>query len=528
MRGIYEPHVRVVVLKNTKFRVALLLAAILILGGAPGSNAAPAAEPLESITTPEPVHAEGASAIAAETGTVRSQPEALTRTHLWAEAMTFEFEWARGYEARAGQPVADVITEEGEEPIRVQNADVWFEHFQGDPFFVAFTDDSPQEISFDSKSHLEFKGVEDETVASVGPSPDSVNAEESVRLSFWHTIAGPALHATGPGTVKMNGTFTLFVDNVVMHVDEDNGSWSRWTGYQESDPGQPVTEFEVRLTTIQVENGTFVSYAPESVDFFNPTMDATIAGTIETQDATGRLPGAEEIFLFDQDSLRLEGTGNILFEATSPEGGPVGLLMMPKGDFNIHGASTVEIVDRDWGPYGTNDLVFLAGLMAAALVVVGFIAYRSTPALADVHRRRRSKWWIDQGKSAYRGHRLDDASRCYEEAVRAKPDNAFAWYKWAQAELELGNAVAAERIASKAASVDGMDPLDLLDLRASAAWEREDLEALEVFLGELAADSREHAWNFLDDFGISPSVFGSRLRRDLEGPAMEEGLDGYA
>lgn len=528
VRSITKPDVRVVVLKNARFSVALLVSAIVMLAGVPAAYAAPSVETLDVIRTPWPVHAEGVTDVAAETGTIRLQPETLTGIQMRAEAMTFEFEWGRGYEARAGQPIADVIIDEGKETVRVQNVDVRFERIQGDPLFVAFTDDSPQEISVKSKSHLVFESIEDETVASVGPSPDSFNADESVRLSFWHKIAGPALHATGPGTVKIAGSFTLLADDVVMHVDEDKGSWSRWTGYQESDPGQTVTEFEVRLTTIQVENGTFVSYAQEAIDLFNLTMDAAITGTIETQDATGRLLGTEEIFFFDNDSMLLEGTGNILFESTSPEDGSVGLLMMPEGDFDIQGASTVETVERHSGPYRWNDLVFLAGLLTASLVAIGFFAYRSGPVLATAYRNRKSNRWMTRAKNAYLQRQLQHASHCYEKAVRAKPDDAFAWYKWAQTELELGDAAAAERIASNAANVNGMDPLDLLDLRACAAWQRQDLETLEAFLRELAAESREHALNFLNDFGISPSVFGSRLRRDLEGPALEEGLEGYA
>lgn len=131
-----------------------------------------------------------------------------------------------------------------------------------------------------------------------------------------------------------------------------------------------------------------------------------------------------------------------------------------------------------------------------------------------------------RGREAYADSRMADAADAFCDAAQVHPD-PVALYMAALSRLEAGDPEACQAIVDDAMGTPGVDELDLLELRAAAAWERGDQKELEASLEELAGRAPEMAKGLVRDLEIPASAVGEELGDKLWRPDRGEMMDGY-
>ncbi len=476
----------------------------------------------------------GISQIAATQGAVRILPaDSVTGLRLQADSVTIEMDWAKGYGANPEYPLFRYTMEKGSERVRLDDAIVQFEPFEGEPFFLPFSDDDAgMDLSIATNVGYSLTPDIDPKVVGIGQHPDSVSATDQDPLGFWYLPEGPLIRGDGRSNVQVEGSFSLFVHNVTIDASGSNRDWSDWTGDWAESPDRPVSEVEQRVTVIHVENGTFVSTTKDDVTLFAPALSTDFEGIVTANRVTGSLLQERRVHLFDEDPFRIEGVGSMILDAedeSEEQHGPH-LVVNASGSFDVQGASKIEpLPDSEHTSWpwvgsstaaGTGLLVLLVAL--GLLMVVGFI-----PVPMGV-RQRLYDQWMKRGRRARDDDALDRAVRYFKNATRVKRDEPLAWYEWAHTELEAGNNDSADKIAVQAMEIPGIDLLDLLDLRACAALENKDLDAFNGFLAELAEKSPKMARRLVLEMAIEPEVLSPKLRETLKDESLDGDLKGYA
>lgn len=176
---------------------------------------------------------------------------------------------------------------------------------------------------------------------------------------------------------------------------------------------------------------------------------------------------------------------------------------------------------------GISPVFPLGALVLATLAMGGMVGMGVVPVPTSSSRRIRHKRFMRSGLVAADLAQWERASRYYKKATRAKRDDPVAWFNWANMELEAGRLDNADRIARLAEDIPGSDRTDLLDLRASAAWQKGDLPAFEELLGDLAKETPGMARVLIEELEIDPSVLTPRMRERFSGSGMGGGMDGY-
>lgn len=480
------------------------------------------------MTTSWPVDIQGSTDLTSDEGVSIIRPGTdLAGLRLEGEKLVIDHAWQRGIEARVGEPLGRHVMDQDDERHTLLAAEAQFDFHQDDPVFMVYPGKGPMDLYFYSDEGYTTSSVVDETILAVGTSPDRIGTGESADLGLWYTVEGPASHGQGTGNLRVEGSFTVFVHDVIIDAVGTDSSWYEWTGYSESNPDQVVTEYELRLTKIHVENGTFVAPS-ETIELFLPSFEAHMEGTLFSTKVTGRLLGDAGTFIFDRDPIRLQGSGPVSVQAMGAPGQESWIYLNPSGDFGIEGASMIEPAELRASDRGSIPAwVLIAGAGTLVVAAIAGLMGRGTLPIPESKQNGLYAFWLKQGRKKSDANRWSQARRCYANAVRIKPDAPLGWYEWAYMELESGDATTSERIARKAVLVPGADPMDLLDLRACAAWERNDIAAFEKHLSDLAETSREMACGIVDDLEIDLSVLSGELRCVLERTGPEGYLEGY-
>lgn len=508
---------------HSVFLLPILCVSLLVAPVYAGASS----ESLDGVTSSWPMDLIGAGEVAAQPEAFRFQPSGSLQTaRLQAETVEIDFAWEKGVHL-AGEPTgAQYVSDHGQETVTLKQADLRFERFQDEPLFLAYPDedhtgDRPLGLTFTSATGYTLTSAHDVDLAQIGTSPDTVQASDTATLGFWYTLEGPVAKGVGEGAMRMEGDFSLFVHDVVVEAKGGDKEWSQWTGYKESDHDRPVKGFEFRLTKIHVRNGTFVAASEEPMEIYAPSMEARFDGVVHSPGVTGRLPRDDETFRFDQDPLRIEGEGEMQVDTVDKKR----LRYRFSGDFEVHGADGV-----DTAPTKPQPLVLfsLGGLALAALTTMGLARVGVIPAPTAASRERRYERYMQRGLEAIDGNDAPLASWYYERATRVKRHDALAWYNWAHAELVAGNGQKADEIAVIAARAPGMDQTDILDLRASAALDREDWPAFEEHLTQLALANPDMARGLVRDLEVDRSRLGGQVREIIGAIEPEDDLYGYA
>jgi hypothetical protein len=511
---------------------ALCLTVLLL--GSSGSPVFAEDRPGLGLVSSWPIDILGHTTLEATTGAARTQSmQAITNTVVTAERLDIVVNWQTGYRTSTGEidPLR-LNAQRDQDRYIARNAELQFAEWMNDPLLLVFEEDPTMELRLRSSSGFTFLPERDPEIVGIGPgSPDSVRAGNTeASPTFWYISEGPTSHVHGLGTLEVTGDFHLFVHDIEFHIDDGDHQWSRWTGTWEADPDLPVSEYERRVTTIKVTNGTLSSEYHDKWDLYSNSLSSTFDGVLRTPGATGRILKGHLEFIFTEDPMELTGTGHLRLDAeTGPRPTSTQFRFLPEGDFQVEGATTVETMPP--GPNGGSLAGFflvlsLSGLIVVGIVTTGLSTLGYLPPPSPAIRRRHHELWKRRGRRAAEAHQWPQAAACFHKAVRAQRDDPVAWYEWAQSELEAGRPERALKVAAQAQHIPGIDPLDLLDLQALASWDQGDNAGFESFLDRLAQLDLTMARGLLKDLEIGPSELSPALRARLE--KKEDVIDGYA
>lgn len=478
----------------------------------------PAADPL---LTSWPVDLAGVSEVQAADAAVLLDPTgSWSSLRLQAQTVVIDMDWERGVH---GGEIVSLVEETGQESLRFDESEVTFEPFRVDPVLLAHPGEGPSGVEFTSVDPVSTSSVADALLASVGLESGTMSDGDRP-FGFSFTAEGPSVRVEGPGAVRVEGDFSVFVHDLRFHVSGTNAQWSDWTGLHEEPSDLPVTQYEFRVTTFKVTNGTLAVTSAEPVELYAPSVAAHVDGLVSSSSVTGRFVTQTGVFVFEQDPFRLRGSGDLFMDAVADRQGH-GLEVRPVGDFEVQGAGVMEDLPVG-GPGWGGVLAFVSA--AALLAVVGLAGLGVVPVPLEASRRIRHARWMRWGQRASEAGRFERAASWFRRAVRVKGDDPVAWYEWAHAELEAGRGDRADQVAEAALGVQGMDRLDVLDLRAAAAWQQGDRDRFEDYLIELADAAPEMASRLVVDLGVEISSLGLETRLRLKGGGTEGEIDGYA
>lgn len=482
----------------------------MILGNPAFVQGNDADEPLNGLATSSPVTAEGDIQARAEDFALRIDPSHSFHTfRLEADEIDITMKWKRGWAVGDEAPVS-VVTERDSQRATLTNAALTIDKFQGEPIVFATASDEQGSLSLRTTTGATWMSTEDALVVSEGMSSKTQATNDEMELGFWYKAEGPTIKAQAPGSLQLDGTFSLFLHNVKLHAQGDDGKqWSEWTGYREEAPALTAKQYEFRVTTVHVENGTLVTIPTRPVEHYAADLDIHVDGTVTAKSVTGRLVRASKTFLFNEEPIELKGSGVISLKAEQSPGEPR-MLLQPSEGLQMDNERPLEDPETSSGiPLPS---VLLLPLVALLLVTATTAGLSRTPP----GRRLRHEAWFKRGeKAAFEGH-WDRSSKHYRRAIRAMPSVASTWHDLIQAELQSRNGHTAEQLARQAAEVPGMDPCDLLALRAAAAWLRRDCEALHAHLEKLHETAPEMA-----------QILAQSLQVELQ-HSTEDMIDGYA
>lgn len=505
--------------------VVLVLTGCLILTPIPAASSSVVGD---EVAISSFLETTGTQEFTAQKGAARLDPTgAWSNFHLKAESIVIDSDWERGVKESS---FFGFVTRQGNESRKINDVEASFEQFQGEPVFLAFNDGREMDLHLTSGADALFGPDEDVSVVEVGPSPDGVGAGYGMGIGFWYNTKGQIIQGESSGSIRIQGDFTLFVHNAYFHALGVGDEWSDWTGYKEQNPDLPATQYEFRATKIQVTNGTFQGAGEKEIDLFVPSLNARIDGTVGSTSASGNLLGDQEIFLFDDDPLHLEGVGSFTLETMEPIGTTKAMALSAQGDFQVRGASKVEPA-RDQQENPTPYIAVLLstmGLLAAVMTSFGLVGLGVVRAPNQSIKESIHGKWIEKAEKNVDGGRFDRASRYYKTATRVDPDEGFAWFGWAEAELLAGHPEKADAVALLADLVPAVDHLDILALRAIAAWRRDDWTVFDEFLEELAELNSGMAHALVKGLEIKPDELSSHIRLAITEVGLEGAMNGYS
>lgn len=390
-------------------------------------------EPLNGLTTTWPVVARGDVHTSTHEFALRFDPtDAFATFRLKAEKIVLEMEWERGFAVGDGQPIA-VTTDQGVMRATLENADLSIHPFQDEPLVFATASGQEGELSLRTPTDAVWTSVQDVDVVTKGMSPETQTAGDEKDLGFWYKAVGPTVETQASGDLRLDGTFSLFLHNLEVHAEGDNGAeWSHWTGYHEEDSALAAKEYEFRITTAQVQNGTLVARSYDEARHYTTNLDVHVDGTVTAQSVTGQLVRASRTFRFNEEPLDLEGKGDIHLKAEGAAGQPR-LLVQPSEGLRISNSLALE--DQDVSPAFPLQTMLLGPLAALLLVTATTTGLSRTP----TGRRIRHDAWSKRAEAAVFEGDWDRSSKCFRRAIRARPDDASTWHDLIQSELQAGH-----------------------------------------------------------------------------------------
>lgn len=316
-------------------------------------------------------------------------PGSDTQIHLRAEAATVETAWERGYDAPVSDGIANVgyMEKVGRDSHNLTQIDARITGWKPDLQALALLDDASAHTS--SEIQASATVIHEQHLAKVGVSEDSTASDERLIVGFWYEVEGPWSGLGAMDTARVTGDLTLFVNNATIDVlSSDTGPWTDWTGYRADDrvgdadtPEGTVTEYERRVTVMELTNATLWINATDRLDLYAPELAAEVNGSLHAPTVAGELTDRVTRFRYDDDPLHLRGQGSLQLAATPPGGRTVGghldqaagpsLELTPRGAFAVQPTPGVEMlaIATD-GPAGWLGLPGAWLLGAAALIAV--------------------------------------------------------------------------------------------------------------------------------------------------------------
>lgn len=454
---------------------------------------------------------------------------AVERTLVTADEIVVEVAWQRGVEVRSGTSILKRVVEEGEDIVRLSDVRVDLSAANEEPIVFAHMADGRMQGALQLNGSARVTPGIEETVVSVGSTSDAMGGETRNVPRFWYEVSSDLANVRGQGIFVAQGSFTLFVHDVVVRAHGTDRDWSAWTGYREADPDAPTTEYELRVTTMRVENGTIMSGSPDGLDVYLRQFDSHVEGILTTFGVTGEIDHDGHLHVFAKDSLNARGSGQLMVVHTSPTlGEPERLEIVPSGNFELSGASKMVPVGVESAVTGYNGVLRSIGsAIASILALVGLVALGVVPGPTRGMRSWQTDHWRRRGQIALDRDAGRVASVCYAWSTFIGRKDPLAWYERAYAELERGRPVDAERLALHTMALPDADVLDLLDLRASAAWDRGDHDAFLLHLTALAREAPGMARILVADLGLPWSELTVPVTELLGIAQKSEVLDGY-
>lgn len=482
----------------------------MLLGNPALAQTASPDGPLNGLTTTWPVVARGDVHTSTQEFALRFDPtDAFATFRLKAEKIVLEMEWERGFAVGDGQSVA-VTTDQDVMRATLKNVDLSIHPFQDEPLVFATASGQDGVLSLRTPTDAVWTSVQDVDVVTEGMSPETQTAGDEKDLGFWYTVEGPTVETQASGDLRLDGTFSLFLHNLEVHAKGDHETeWSHWTGYHEEDSALTAKEYEFRVTTAQVQNGTLVARPYDEARHYTTSLDVQVDGTVTAQSVTGQLVRTSRTFRFNEEPLDLEGKGDLHLKAESAAGQPR-LLVQPSEGLRV--ANNLPPEDPDASSAFPLQTMLLGPLAALLLVTATTTGLSRT----STGRRIRHEAWSRRAEAAVYDGNWDRSSKCFRRAIRARPDVANTWHDLIQSELQAGHGEMADKFAVQAVGVPGMDPWDILAMRAAAAWLRDDTVALHEYLERLHEGAPEMAQALAQSFQIEQT------------PRPEDPIDGYA
>lgn len=503
-----------------------------------------------SLFTAPTATVEGDGTLTTDHGALRASPlQAPHQVTLTAEVLEVDVEWEEGLELSPDSSVARFkpMLDSGTRTETFRNAtvrlsvDPWpgeASYLPPELLAIAASHDGSLDAVLGSRGEL--RVAEHETVVAAGSNPSSAKQGDQETAGYWYRVEVPMVAADLVGTGGAQGTFSLFVNNLTVEIQAEDGSWESWAGYREGPGPAPGTiRYERRVVTLEIQDGALELGREPSMTLYAPTATGSIDGQLEADDAEGSLVIAEERVRLGGQSVVLEGSGDL--RATAVETGT--LLLEPTGRFGVQrGAEVLTPPPAPDGRLGElTDRLPLLGL-AALIVTVAAGGATLLPSRKVVHpdlgpevqRVAPFDQAIYEGRALEADNRFEEALEAYQTATQIGPERMFGWFAVARVHIELGDHRAALEALDESLERFGKETTDHLEFRIACHLALDEEETAVRLLARLAELDLELAQWFVADLELDDLVKRTGLPRELlphergVGLGGEEGIDGYA
>lgn len=373
--------------------------------------------------------------------------------------------------------------------------------------------------------------IEDDYLTRVAWSEETYEVGEGEAPGYWYEVTDPLVAATGLRTAVVTGDFDLFLHNVTIIAESSDGAWEHWSGHREAAPGSPLSPFETRVTVLSVRGGRLDVAVEGGLSLLGAPLDIELDGMVSAEGVRGELTDAALAYVFDGDTLALEGRGELT--VTPANGGsrakgalrgaiPPAVLLQPSGQYIVH--ETPGLVATPQQEAALSPGPWLVGL-AAALLVTGLlvvplrhrIAARLDRARAG-HAQREIAAWMATGDRLTGARDFRRAAKWYRRVTVRHAHHVEAWYSLAATAVELGDHETAARAYAEANELLGGDDVEALDLAGLHALKAGLTDEASQALQRLAVVDPFRVQKRLADPLFAPLREDSNLRRLLAPP----------
>lgn len=405
------------------------------------------------------------------------------------ESVRVDWSWQKGERVsglNGGDDMVRVLSGQGEETRSFSQADL----------SVTGSDEVPEAVILlgdDASSWLRMNGtaqagtVAHETVVRVENNETFWLADEEQEHGFWYEAEGDNVHLESFDTVRVEGTFQVFLNNVSFQVEHGEEAWKHWTGYREQEEGA-AAHYESRVTVVTIQEGTLTLSMLGGLSGYTDAASVDLDGKARASDADGDLIAPETQYLFETASLALDGTGVLDLHVNDKQATTLlsGLKVDAQGAFNVASTQGVKQVslepDEGWSLGSFEASAGGAVLLGALLVASRGPLLRHIDQARAGLRERRIRKWMQTGDRLTSVREFERAHDWYQRITDTYPNHAEAWYSEASALEELNRPGEAAEAYAKVNELIGGDDPELLDLAGAAAWRAGDrAKALELF-----------------------------------------------
>ncbi len=504
----------------------VLITLVLLLAGV---QPAVAQDDRQVLTTPRPVEVSGAFNVTTTDGGLHlhGSGEAISFSTRAPEAF-LTYVTRSGSEAGppwdedAVRPDADVETKTRS----LHNLSIEVDP-GADPLQLAVVPEGRSMIQVEGDGSVSHEPRPPSYLTRIGDSPNRTGTENS-SFGFWYAPPERWLTGTGADEGTVTGEVLLVINNATVTLREDGDVvWQNWTGYREGTDAQVARTYEERMLKLHLTDTRLHIQAPGQIELLGSTLDLEATGVITSDATQGTIETTSGRFLFQDQPLRLEGTGGLTLSKRSPA--TLGLVAGDDAAFSVKGGQRLETPGGVLAPAPGSSLLW--GGLGLTVLAVGAVAVHRTGALTGAvsgWRDRRYTRWMTHGRELVAGRDFEEATACFRRAIGIKPDRGAAWYHLAMATLESrdfeGALAVVEELRAAGAIVD---ELDILELEAEAAYHAGRIERCRRALTDLADESETMAAGLAHDLALDAETLGPELATRFGQDDEPGGLPGY-